>query len=308
MSMLCPGNFCCPANNVCCSGGKCCPSSYPVCQTNICCPTGTVACGSTSPNACHPPGTVCCANELINCPAGTLCCGTDAPGFCHPVGTQCCRGTNFNCPITSECCGDGCCPSTDDDGDPLKCGKGPGGQSSCCGEYETHCDGYCCGEGATCAGNGMCQPARLEWDDVEHGLELCYNTCLGIRSQLFKPGVEYIGTQYQLLQYSGPGTGDASRDDGPCKGGTCCSGIGSTYQCDEYPYASTYEGGDGAWAACIPQEQNSKQGATLGTFLQGRHDGFQFYVVVLGATCDSVAKDALLKLNPECPMQVTLPY
>jgi hypothetical protein len=136
------------------------------------------------------------------------------------------------------------------------------------------------------------------------------------------------------------------------------TGVGSTYQCDEYPYASTYEGGDGAWAACIPQAQNSNQGGTLSAFLSGRHDGFQvshsyylslgfhaflwcfsrrtyftplvtssskypliitivcwlrdlmiqFYVVVAGATCDSVAKDALLKLNPECPMQVVLPY
>ncbi|EPE35636.1 hypothetical protein GLAREA_11336 [Glarea lozoyensis ATCC 20868] len=137
---------------------------------------------------------------------------------------------------------------------------------------------------------------------------LVMGTLAGIRSQIFKPGVENIGTQYQLLQYSGPGIGDAARDAGPCKGGTCCSGVGSTYQCDEYPYASTYEGGDGAWAACIPQAQNINQGGTLSAFLSGRHDGFQFYAIVAGATCDSVAKDALLKLNPECPMQVALPY
>ncbi|EHK96654.1 hypothetical protein M7I_7634 [Glarea lozoyensis 74030] len=47
----------------------------------------------------------------------------------------------------------------------------------------------------------------------------------------------------------------------------------------------------------------------MGTVVaKARHALQIFYAIVAGATCDSVAKDALLKLNPECPMQVALPY
>jgi len=49
----------------------------------------------------------------------------------------------------------------------------------------------------------------------------------------------------------------------------------SPYECDEYPYASTNQGGLGAWAACIPFGQNNAQGGRLTNWYKGKHAGFQ---------------------------------
>jgi len=79
------------------------------------------------------------------------------------------------------------------------------------------------------------------------------------------------------------------------------AGVGSTYQCDEYPYASTYEGGEGAWAACIDQAQNSNQGGVLSAFLNERHAGFQ--VSINFSPSFSFPLWSFLRLSLECVPQ-----
>lgn len=53
-------------------------------------------------------------------------------------------------------------------------------------------------------------------------------------------------------------------------------------QCDEYPFASTYQGGTGASAVLVPEQENSIQGGQLSSFYQSKNlkDGDQFLVGV----------------------------
>ena len=41
---------------------------------------------------------------------------------------------------------------------------------------------------------------------------------------------------------------------------------GKGMSCDEYPFASTYEGGTGAVIAAVPIKENSSQGGQLSAF------------------------------------------
>lgn len=43
---------------------------------------------------------------------------------------------------------------------------------------------------------------------------------------------------------------------------------GSGESCDEYPFASSQEGGAGAVRLCVPERQNNSQGGTLSAFYQ----------------------------------------
>ena len=49
---------------------------------------------------------------------------------------------------------------------------------------------------------------------------------------------------------------------------------------DEYPFASTYEGGKGAFVADVPQSEQNIQGGVLAQFyrIYGIQDGDQFKV------------------------------
>jgi hypothetical protein len=61
--------------------------------------------------------------------------------------------------------------------------------------------------------------------------------------------------------------------------------------CDEYPFASTAEGGIGAHLSCVVGWQNSLQGALLGN--SGLTPGQQFVVRVVGVDCTTVQESDL---------------
>jgi hypothetical protein len=52
------------------------------------------------------------------------------------------------------------------------------------------------------------------------------------------------------------------------------------YQCDEYPFASTYQGGVGASAVLVPELENQTQGGQLSAFYRSNNlrNGSQFLV------------------------------
>jgi hypothetical protein len=52
------------------------------------------------------------------------------------------------------------------------------------------------------------------------------------------------------------------------------------YECDEYPFASTYEGGQGASVAAAPPHEQRVQGGTISAFYRKLQDGSQFTVSV----------------------------
>lgn len=106
------------------------------------------------------------------------------------------------------------------------------------------------------------------------------NICLGMQ----KRGKGNTDT----LTYSGTGKAARRRAAG-CVAGRCANNPGTT--CDEYPFASTEEGGSGAVSNCIPAEQNTDQGSYLkwwyfiNGYFPGISDGSQFGVEVVGINC-----------------------
>ncbi|KAI6814022.1 hypothetical protein KC332_g4486 [Hortaea werneckii] len=100
---------------------------------------------------------------------------------------------------------------------------------------------------------GQAQILAFDWD-CSRAPACCNNACYLL----------YVyGTRRATLTYGGPGTsGDQRRRSGcsrrPCANNNLPYGqSGNT--CDEYPYASTNEGGQGASLRCVPSgDQNTK--------------------------------------------------
>jgi hypothetical protein len=63
--------------------------------------------------------------------------------------------------------------------------------------------------------------------------------------------------------------------------------------CDQYPFASTVEGGAGAHKSCVVGFQNSLQGGKLGPFLSKLTYGQQFVVRIVGINCANVQESDL---------------
>jgi len=75
---------------------------------------------------------------------------------------------------------------------------------------------------------------------------------------------------------------------------------GEDLECDEYPFANAYEGGIGAWAACVSEHENGGQGDVLKAFLSGRHPGFKYEVKIVDIDCSTVPENANPGLNAKC--------
>ncbi len=65
---------------------------------------------------------------------------------------------------------------------------------------------------------------------------------------------------------------------------SACAGFGGTGSPDEYPFASTMEGGSGAVVKGVPLHEQYTQGGVIGSFYTGQHlhPGDRFYVRVVG--------------------------
>ncbi|KAF2159721.1 hypothetical protein M409DRAFT_70891 [Zasmidium cellare ATCC 36951] len=80
---------------------------------------------------------------------------------------------------------------------------------------------------------------------------------------------------------------DAGCDPNPCKNGKMDKPSSDEDSCDEYPYASTVEGGTGAIIRCTDENENLNEGSALGAFLTsndgpycldegGANDGYEY--------------------------------
>ncbi|KAH8810077.1 hypothetical protein F5882DRAFT_434625 [Hyaloscypha sp. PMI_1271] len=124
--------------------------------------------------------------------------------------------------------------------------------------------------------------------------DIVKSMCLGMKNR------NVVGNQ-DILTYAG------SKD--PCykdrrseaKCGGCCTNLlkdsgpfkGFPTSCDEYPFASTVEGGTGAHKSCVVGFQNSLQGGKLGPFLSKLTYGEQFVVRIVGINCATVQESDL---------------
>ncbi|KAF9880147.1 hypothetical protein CkaCkLH20_02101 [Colletotrichum karsti] len=118
------------------------------------------------------------------------------------------------------------------------------------------------------------------------------NVCLGIRHKLGRSAQEIV------LTYAGDGLDCArlrGRNSG-CRG--CCKDVikstgaeaGRRTECDEFPFKSTVEGGDGAWVRCVTAWENQLQGYYLNSWYKDNNikPDDQFIVRVSNLDCSTV--------------------
>ncbi|KAF4837483.1 hypothetical protein CGCSCA4_v011949 [Colletotrichum siamense] len=118
------------------------------------------------------------------------------------------------------------------------------------------------------------------------------NICLGIRHKLG------LSAQEIVLTYAGDGQrcsrqrGRGSGCRGCCRGVTKSSGAeaGRRTECDEFPFKSTVEGGDGAWIRCVTGCENQLQGYYLNSWYRDNNikPDDQFIVRVSNLDCSTV--------------------
>lgn len=68
--------------------------------------------------------------------------------------------------------------------------------------------------------------------------------------------------------------------------------------CDEFPYASTFEGGSGAQTMCVPRSEQSSQGGSLGGLYKRMNIGDRFNVVPVPKDAGKKVPDPYPVLNP----------
>jgi len=92
-------------------------------------------------------------------------------------------------------------------------------------------------------------------------------------------------TQNDNLTYD-PTNKSQKRNAAGCVTGKCNYPV-TGMSCDEYPFASTAEGGSGAQVGCVPAYQNTDQGGYLSSFnvIEGIIPGRKFGVQVSGVDC-----------------------
>ena len=78
-------------------------------------------------------------------------------------------------------------------------------------------------------------------------------------------------------------------------------------QRDEYPYASTYEGGEGALVTYVPSKENSSQGGSLGALYSQMSDGDGFLVLPVPTDTDPEPVDVPVTTPSDVPVPVIPP-
>ncbi|EST05430.1 hypothetical protein PSEUBRA_005107 [Kalmanozyma brasiliensis GHG001] len=108
------------------------------------------------------------------------------------------------------------------------------------------------------------QAATLTWDCTRIP-NICSNDCFAINC---------AGKPTTLHRDSA--NASTNRAKTACKSpNRCANGPSDANSCDEYPYASSQEGGAGSVTRCVPSTENSRQGGTLSSFYtnNGIEDG-----------------------------------
>ncbi|SAM82111.1 uncharacterized protein UBRO_04400 [Ustilago bromivora] len=99
------------------------------------------------------------------------------------------------------------------------------------------------------------QAATLIWDCTRVP-NICSNDCYAIQC---------AGKPTRLHRDSA--NASINRANTACRSPNRCAGKpADSNSCDEYPYASSQEGGAGSATRCVPSTENSRQGGTLSSF------------------------------------------
>ncbi|KAM7211097.1 Deoxyribonuclease NucA/NucB domain containing protein [Rhypophila decipiens] len=115
---------------------------------------------------------------------------------------------------------------------------------------------------------------NFEWDCTK-SLGTCNNACFAIYTKKYKDTLTYdsdVKIRDQRRIQSG-----CSRN--PCNDAKLSYGkFGKS--CDEFPFASTKEGGAGAYLRCVDGPENSSEGGQLGNFYKKMKNGDTFKLFI----------------------------
>ena len=102
---------------------------------------------------------------------------------------------------------------------------------------------------------GSASAATLTWDCTRIP-NICSNDCYAIQCAS-KPTTLHRDSANASI----------NRAETACKSpNRCANNASDSNSCDEYPYASSAEGGAGSVTRCVPSTENSRQGGTLSSF------------------------------------------
>ncbi|KAF2669835.1 hypothetical protein BT63DRAFT_454015 [Microthyrium microscopicum] len=115
---------------------------------------------------------------------------------------------------------------------------------------------------------------NFDWD-CTHSLATCNNACYAFHCR----GITHALTYDKNEKNRGPRRRDSGCALQPCTQGPTQATYGKFgNSCDEYPFASTHEGGDDATLRCVDSTENSSEGGQLGNFYKNQKvkDGASF--------------------------------
>lgn len=160
----------------------------------------------------------------------------------------------------------------------------------CCGRNTS------CQEGDQCCkdkwGSRFCAPScydtvRLDFNDFPGMEEIFENMCRGIlRSGSTTPGEMIL----EHGKYSKSQKNRHRRQAG-CrgrKGLKCAKLFGKGWECDEFPFASTVQGGTDAAAMCVPGTHNGAIGGIWGSNVRGKAKGTKLRFKIDNFDCSEI--------------------
>jgi hypothetical protein len=298
----CPGGVLCCLNGLdCISGGFCCPTGQQRCgqshcynpKTQICCTNSVSEWGCASDQSCcnksrscyYPESQICC--EFGACPKADTCCKNQC---CRPVATC---GIDGICTRTASTSG---CPTPTPKTPQIETEtisfvydasrswvpkSGPNKGQTITGSNEgvirNMCDGIktkgAGGSSLTLTHGGKCFQKQNRKEACPKGW--CADGVKSYIQSLYPPALNPTGPPESALQAI-----DAAKD----------------MSCDEFPFASSVDGGNGAVRRCVTKQDNGWQGGTMSRFFNKKTKGGQrikegekYVVQIVGWDCEAQA-------------------
>jgi hypothetical protein len=135
--------------------------------------------------------------------------------------------------------------------------------------------------------------------------EVFENICRGIAQSI---GSSNSANEIVLEYNSDKSAAAANRRASGCRGDNrldCVGMFGEGWECDEFPFANTAQGGARAATMCVPATDNAIVGSTWGAKVRGNSTGAKFRFKISGLNCTDVSTTISprdVQLAPRAPV------
>jgi hypothetical protein len=130
----------------------------------------------------------------------------------------------------------------------------------------------------------------LDFNDYPGEDDIFENMCRGI----LRSGLSLTRPNEIIIEYIGAGqraTARANRVAAGCRGANalrCAAVFGPGWQCDEFPFATSTQGGASAAVMCVPGTVNGSIGGRWGKIVSGKSQGTNIRVKIKNFDCSQV--------------------